>query len=338
MNVFSQTPTPAATLAVRLEPCHEVHIKCSWQEGNHRKGKSEAAEAAKRGGAEHLSNSKRCRNAVLPRAGKGKPPKAKRFGKVSKRWVKNCCQVLHEKYGKKAVFGTLTIPGSGRLVEAVVSMWSRAIVEHFSKWLRRKAPDGEYVYVWEYQRRGMLHLHIGLGCNDMAQLRAVERGWKAYSHVVLRLISKASGVDIYQNAKGGSWAGLFHVLKSNCRPVVKNLGRYMSKYLSKGSVQSNSFPPSSWWGAASSLRNAVRLKRRLVWTSSDNLDALFDLASALRILCRSFQMTSFDWSHRMSSHGWSMIMYPSETDSQLVFNILASSVREWASALELASC
>lgn len=325
---------PAAVLSIRKDPADAIHVRFDAGLGSAHRKPVRAGLAAKRSGAPHLSYRLKLKEKGCKEAGHGGLPKGKRFGKYAKNTIKYACSVLEREYGKRCVFATVTIPGQGIEVSRAVAMWSGYLAQLINQWIRYVAPNSEYCWVYEWQKRGMLHLHYALGDFELTELRRLEREWRGAIHRVLCTVSKRSGVDLFSREDGGTWHGQLGVLRSNCRPVRKSVRNYMSKYLTKGSGSGAHFAPSSWWGAVTSLRRRVAQSWKADWITSSSHDAMCDLAASLRSLCKSFPITNYDWSHRMSAHGYGMVMYPLERDAEPLYATLVSAANEWWAALD----
>lgn len=194
--------------------------------------------------------------------GFGSACRPKQFTKLARRRVQECVSVMEETYGKRCVFITGTLPGSSKRAMQALASFSGLVVQRFTQWLRDSGAGESWVLVWEFQKRGALHLHAVVASDDVLVLRKLERGfWKYWVGLVVR-ISQLAGVDLFETVNGGSWFALRRVVKANCRPVTKSVARYMSKYLSKGPtgrgadvrMAEDRAYPLSWWGAAKALR------------------------------------------------------------------------------------
>jgi hypothetical protein len=228
----------------------------------------------------------------------------------ARRLVRDGCAILERLYGRKAVFGTFTLPGSTSQAVQALAKWSSKIVELFRKWIEYHAPQAKFVWVWEYQKRGALHLHVAIGAPDYEGLRYLERNWRQYSATVVRTLSRLSGVDCFQREQGGSWRGKVRVLRSNCRPVRKSVARYMSKYMSKSSAENGFSPPSRWSGMSRLVRVAIACTIRRCTGCGANADLLEMGWLRVKQYAERQGFTVFTFSQKYSTYARSCLIYP----------------------------
>jgi hypothetical protein len=155
---------------------------------------------------------------------------------------------------------TLTIPGSGIKVAKEVSRYSGYIVNLFKQKYRDLADrigcKQDTVHVWEWQKRGMLHLHFVVGSNSSFFLYQVARGLKKDWTSVLDRVSEKSGRDLWRKTKNFSHSRDKSVLQVNCQRIKSTVAGYLAKYLGKAKSKESRkawFCPSRWWGGSRAL-------------------------------------------------------------------------------------
>lgn len=161
---------------------------------------------------------------------------------------------------ENCIFLTGTLPGSTKESLMALAAWSGWAVQTVTQWIRDFAPGAGYFGVWEYQKRGALHIHLCIRTETAAQAVDLKRRWKKRWIKVLRAISKRAGVDVMQREDGSSWADSPWAIKTDAQTVEKSVGSYLSKYLSKGSQKNRKlcyYPPSAWAFVARPLTERI---------------------------------------------------------------------------------
>lgn len=206
-----------------------------------------------------------------PPSGFGTTPRPTKFTRLAKGAVREVCAATENLLQRRAVFCTLTLPGSTPEAMKAVADWSGKMVELIGQWLRDTAPGSLVAWVWEWQNRGALHYHAMVANEDVTLLRQVERRFKDYALHLLEQLCGWSKTDVFARSSGGTWRGCLEVAKISCRPVKKSISRYMSKYLSKGNGAKGGFYPSRWWGVNHAGREAARAERKYQSVDIDDM-------------------------------------------------------------------
>ena len=230
-------------------------------------------------------------------------PKKRRSMSLSKKGgeaVQQACAVMQRAYKRKVAFITLTLPGGTPEAMQALADNSRQILNNYMQrvrdYLRRNChatqfslsssslPTGEilqtgdaiagdehirqsysYVGVWEPQKRGALHLHIALGVRGADEYRALKKLHKKWWIQTLATYSNKLGVDLFARAEGGTWADTPEVTRTECNRVKKDVGRYMTKYISKGKSGYGGLDfvaPHRWWFMSKALHEQVQAEKR----------------------------------------------------------------------------
>jgi hypothetical protein len=261
-------------------------------------------------------------------AGHGVLPRETVFGSRGRRFVKSCCGALEKRYGKKCLFGTITLPGSTPQAVAMLAAWSAKAVELLRKWLAYHVPDCAFVWVWEWQKRGALHLHLALGSDKVGHLRRARKAFQGYVHTLFKTLSRLSETDMFEREHGGTWRGDVGALRSRLEDVKKSVKRYMAKYLSKGATANGAHYPSRWHGCNKQMRDLWALYRDCRVTSDANIG---ELATIFDIQLASWRETGwavFDWREPYSSVNQTCIVYPPDDDADTVWEALCCLVSE----------
>lgn len=210
----------------------------------------------------------------------------KKFTSRARRHILEAGNEMEAKYGCDSVtMLTLTIPGSGAAVYDCVSRWSGWLVNRllqrlrdYSRRLLAKegigAPD--WFFVWEFQKRGALHLHFAIGHDDRdvrwEAARRLKRGW----YDGLDALGQNEGIDLYRNYhRGFSHRENQKAWQSDIQDCKKNVAGYFAKYCSKSgnskdvgalrasskTLKSCSLSPSRWWGSCKALKASIKSYR-----------------------------------------------------------------------------
>jgi hypothetical protein len=162
-----------------------------------------------------------------------------------------CASIAERLYGKNAIFGTLTIPGSGWRIAAVIAASSGKIINRW-KQIFRDNLTGTYSFfsVWEWQKRGMLHLHFCVGSNQTDKLEKLRASLQTRWIQLLQDISWEYKIDVFRKNANWTWQDNTEMVQTDAVWVEKSIGRYLSKYASKASGTQKKptyFCPSRWW-------------------------------------------------------------------------------------------
>jgi len=161
------------------------------------------------------------------------------------------------------LFITCTLPGSTN--ESMRSLADNAswVVHRLKAWIARRIESKLDCYVWEYQKRGALHLHYVLHCPDSGVAEYIRTNLREEWCRLLDRVGCREGVDMYQRSAGGSWREDKAKVRVEVAAVRKSVARYMAKYLSK-SIPSKGFgesgfqAPARWYGVSRPLLEVVR--------------------------------------------------------------------------------
>lgn len=199
------------------------------------------------------------------RTGHGKVSNRNTFGSAARRFIRECGSLVDRAPKSRVVFLTGTLPGSTPEAMIAIAAWSGWIVQTCLNWVRDYANDGRAFGVWEYQKRGALHLHMCVECPSIRQAENLKRRWKRRWIKVLDSVSLRSNTDVYARTDGDTWKNQKFIVRTDAQTVTKSVGCYLSKYLSKGSQKlrcSTAHAPSRWWFASKSLQREARQCRR----------------------------------------------------------------------------
>lgn len=172
-----------------------------------------------------------------------------------------------EKYGGASRVITLTLVGDTHEAFECLAANSKYIVNRLFQRVRLIDPScNNYFYVWEFQKRGALHLHICLwnkSKNMAAKLGAklVQQWYK-----ILQDIQEGTGVDMFVRRDRKTYTPK-RKWQSRNEPMRKSAGGYFSKYAGKASKKeerahiyhlAKKYPPSRFWGSSKAVKNIIK--------------------------------------------------------------------------------
>lgn len=200
---------------------------------------------------------------LLP--GKGGLPRRKKFSANGALVINEVGQVATERYGKSGVFLTGTIPGTGAALNDVVAKYSGSLVNRVRQWFRAWfTQDYAVINVWEFQKRGMLHIHLCVFSHEKKILEKIKREWKARWNRLLIELSDDTGIDLFRKNERKTWRNQLWKTRQDAQWIKFSVAQYMAKYLSKSSreqaTQSASHP-SRWWGVSRSTAREAKERR-----------------------------------------------------------------------------
>lgn len=195
------------------------------------------------------------------------PIRLTKFGNEAKRSIQRAARALDGVVENPSdiLFLTGTLPGSGQEQFLAMAEWSSWIVHRLKAWIANYVPGKMDFYCWELQKRGALHLHYAVHCPDEGDSQFILEGFKSQWIRLLDEVSEKTGVDLYLNAvRGFSHAPNKEVVQAKAERVLKGVGNYLGKYLSKstqGTSRRGVFAPCRWWGVSRPLRELEKSER-----------------------------------------------------------------------------
>lgn len=201
------------------------------------------------------------------KAGHGRLAEKTVFTSRAKRTLREFGTVVDEIYNRKGVFLTLTLPATSDDAYRTMAEYSAYIVERVTQWLRDKMGDVLYAWVWEWQKRGALHLHLVAGCANDTVRGAVVLNWWRFCHDLLSQVSARSGVDLFENRE----TRINHKNSDNCQfdaqEITKSAARYLAKYLGKRSSKMPGvswYCPARWWRCSNKALIEIKARRKTI--------------------------------------------------------------------------
>lgn len=260
------------------------------------------------------------------RVGYGWCPPTRKFTRRGAETLKEGAAVLSQWYGKQAVFLTGTIPGSTKEALLKFAEWSSYVQEKCSQWLRNQAPGCHYLWCFEFQKRGALHNHIVVACDDVYALATITEKWHEYWCHLMQVVSVKSATDLFGRKYGGSWNQEWDKVKTDAQWVVHDVGRYLSKYISKASCKASQkyyYNPARWWGMGKNLRTAVQEQRRTLSTCESTYIRASDWLAKLGANLAGAAAQVYKYENPVFRSDAAFIFFPAESPSDSLQIILA---------------
>lgn len=267
---------------------------------------------------------------VAKRSGYGQLPHNKRFSDEAKKQVRDVIGVMKMMFGKRLVFGTLTLPGSTDKARKAIATWSGAFLQKITKWVERHCPGTLWCSVWEHQRNGALHLHVVMGNPDILRLRFLENNWKLFVNKMFAYASRHLEIDFFERACGGTWYGYQKITRNSCKPVYKCVKRYMSKYLVKHDLPAGVYSPSQYWGCSDALKVAARDATKIVCMVTPDIEMAVQVFRKLQSTISQRSERYYAWRSRYDSGSAGVACYDDSPTGLLVFNRLRTELKTLA--------
>lgn len=196
---------------------------------------------------------------------------------------------------------TLTLPGSGyRAYKALADSSSYImnrllqVIRNAQKYLPENHPAIHFFYVWEFQKRGALHLHFCISwLVDRKRREQLCLKLKDKWFELLKEVGEKLDVDLFAKHGMGTWVNNPEIWQWDCQPIKKSVAAYFAKYCSKNkeiATEQNKaklFYPARFWGSSYSIKQwiknltfEVKITTYSEQETSDVIDGILDLVFA----------------------------------------------------------
>ena len=217
-------------------------------------------------------------------------PTRKYFRASGRIRVMECASIAERLYGKSAIFCTMTIPGSGWRIAAAIAGSSGKIINRVKQWFRDNLTDTySFFSVWEWQKRGMLHLHCCVASNEREKLENLRQGLKQRWITLLQDISWDCRIDVFRKNSNWTWQDDLETCQMEAVWVTKSISRYLAKYASKcvsTQTRPRFFCPTRWWSTDRGTARLAAMERTEVllrgFTGEVGMAVLESLAAVFR--------------------------------------------------------
>ena len=199
-----------------------------------------------------------------------KVSKPKKFGAKQGHKIREsgaALDILCNGQPSKARVVTLTLPADTCEAKKAIAAYSGYAINRIFQPVRRDYPEcNNWFFVWEYQRRGALHLHIAIYHDDNQTSKQIgDRLIETWHDVLVDIGFKANCCMFTSKKKDRCTIRSLH--QNVNQEMKKSCGGYFSKYAAKGENGkerikmerwSKLYSPSRFWGSSQSIKVIVR--------------------------------------------------------------------------------
>jgi len=157
---------------------------------------------------------------------------------------------------------TLTLPANTNEAFTALAAYSGYAMNRLLQPIRRDyGNDCLWFYVFEYQRRGALHIHIALYHPDESEGLLIAAKMIEQWHKVLIDIGQKADTDMFLD-KRRDRSTIRSKHQHHTQPIYKAVGSYFSKYAGKEESKQNwycqKYPVSRFWGSSKVIKQIVK--------------------------------------------------------------------------------
>jgi hypothetical protein len=231
-------------------------------------------------------------------SGFGLLPRPTTFGLNARRQVKRLAAVIDGLAAgpQEVIFFTGTLPGSTPKAMLALSQWSGFMAHRLKAWMHDIDSEYKCLFVWEWQKRGALHMHAAVYVKNIANRNRIYNEFKMQWVRLLESVCERSGVDVFARGHSkGTWRGHYSKIRAEAEWVKKSVASYLGKYMSKavgpGSDKAKFFYPSRWWGSTQNLKElekAARTEDEYLCPSTGQAESAYNSMEGLMELCSSW--------------------------------------------------
>lgn len=229
---------------------------------------------------------------------------------------------------KEVVLLTGTLPGSTPESLSLIAEYSAEIVKKLHRWIRYVSDSEHWLYVWELQKRGALHIHFAVLEKDPLKRAALVSRFRDKWIEILQSFGRENALCFFARAKGGNHLDDLSKVQADATEIDRSVRNYLSKYLSKSAygVEDNKhlFSPRQWSRCSKELLSLTESLTRTVRTMPMTIQQKQKLQQEVDY---EFDVTSGFRGEYLEPHGFygSKILYPEvPEDGPALFDSLDS--------------
>lgn len=253
------------------------------------------------------------------RAGYGElPAKPTAFGLNAKRQLLRSGGALEKSVPTDEVlFLTGTLPGSTEDSFRAIAAYSGYIVNGLKAWISTYVPGKYDFYVWEYQKRGALHLHYAVHVPNELHRNHILSSFRDWWITILHRIGEMAGCDMFRKNSGHTWLSDLSKVRAIAEVCKKSVARYLAKYLSKSASPTRGparfFTPSRWWGTSRPLKSLTASLTETVEIIVSGVQAVRRKWEEVYAACASSDSVTYCYRHNVGI-GQTVVSYPNSGD------------------------
>lgn len=228
----------------------------------------------------------------------------------------------------ECLFITGTLPGSTEDAFKAIAAYSGYIVHRLKSWIGNYAIQKYDFYVWEYQKRGALHLHYCCHIPDEAARGFIQNQFREWWCGILHRIGAFTNCDMFRKNAQVSHLNNHSIVRAEAQTVKKSVGRYLAKYLSKSinpkRGNARFFTPSRWWGSSRPLKQLAESMTEKIELICGGFHSVRRLWESVKHECVTSDSVTYQYKNKFGE-GDNIICYPkSEEEQECLFQILKS--------------
>lgn len=172
----------------------------------------------------------------------------------------------------------LTLPGNHELAFSALAKNTYFATHRIFSYLKKQYQGTvSWFYVWEYQKRGALHLHLAVHHRCPALLPSICSDIKRAWIRILQDIGERENCCMFTD-KTMTKCTVSQKWQMHSAQIVKGVGAYFAKYAgkteSKNSWYCQKYPISRFWGSSSQIKEVIKQNSmEYEWDFQGNLEA-----------------------------------------------------------------
>jgi len=267
------------------------------------------------------------------RPGYGGSPELRDFSLYGRRKIVRCGALIgRDDRRSSTLFLTGTLPGGTDEALRAISDYSSWIVHvlltRIPELSQVKSADSRVIWVWEWQKRGALHLHAICEFPTRDAAQRVFDGFKGLWISILESVGHRCGIDIAARRDFGSHSGRYEKWRTRAEWARKNPSRYLAKYVCKCKKKSSladEYPPNRWYGISRRLHGELKEQTLVSFTSDvtsvpdHRFGGEYDVELIETLFARSHTTRQFSDKVRT---GYTFVFYLNDEDRDFVVNLM----------------
>ena len=217
-----------------------------------------------------LDITKKSQRAIKTRTGWGIPNKPKRFTNKSGQHLRECGAMVDKlTWGNPSLCRviTLTLPANTHESFQAIASHTAYLINGLFQPVRTASFETAWFFVWEYQKRGALHLHICLYSDRKSDSEKLGMVLIEQWYKMLGFIQDKTGIEMFATGNGSVCQVRKYEAKCLNQEMRKSCGGYFSKYAAKGeNIPQNDYvkkfsemyPVSRFWGSSAKIKDMCR--------------------------------------------------------------------------------
>jgi hypothetical protein len=180
-----------------------------------------------------------------------------------RRTLQRCGACFDDSEMTERLMLTGTLPGRLKEAHQALAEYSTYASKTLTNWLTRRHPGCKWLYAWEFQERGALHIHL-VAELPLGVSAYVQEHFRDEWNRILTAISVRSGVNLRKRTQKYTHKEGLH--EAHSLVLRHSPGRYLSKYISKEKTNGFGgwrFPPRQWYQASRSILKELREKTQI---------------------------------------------------------------------------